>query len=204
MIIWSLARNWATSMPLGTSSSCACWNVTIWSIGSCSIVSSAVMIFVVLHMETRRWLLTSRSTRPEVTSTKYADDPLTKGGGVGVGDGVGGGVGVSVGVGTAVRVAVDAAGEASAFCQRASLDEKKMVVAPTRRTITRKAPMSRMRWFIEFIPFRQTKPFTNQTWTFRFSTGEPPCSRNNWWSACESVGYANWKVASVRRSGTRC
>src|SRR5258708_38253413 len=99
MLIWSVACNWAVLKSGGTSSSSACSMVTTWSGCKRSIASRAVMIFVVLQRGTRRCPCTFSKTRPEVASSKYAEEPFTRGGGVGVvgtGIGVAGGGGVSV------------------------------------------------------------------------------------------------------------
>src|SRR5260370_35839916 len=94
MLIWSVACNWAVLKSGGTSSSSACSMVTTWSGCKRSIASRAVMIFVVLQRGTRRCPCTFSKTRPEVASSKYAEEPFTRGGGVGV---VGTGIGVAGG-----------------------------------------------------------------------------------------------------------
>src|SRR5258707_14355400 len=148
MLIWSVACNGAVLMPGGTSSSSACSMVTTWSGCKRSIASRAVMIFVVLHRGTRRCPCTFSKMRPEVASSTYAEEPFTRGGGVGEGEGVGVGIGVSVGVGISVGVAVGGATEPSAACQKERTDGKKVPSTTTSTTISTRTIIKSVRCFM--------------------------------------------------------
>jgi hypothetical protein len=130
------------------------------------MASRAVIIFVVLHMGTRKWLCTFKSTRPDVTSLREAEEPLTRGGGVddGVSVGsVGTGVGMLVGrvVGTGVGVGV--ATEAAVPCPDEKSDEKRVTITTTSTHIRRKTPIRRVRSFMLLFPFLSKSNWMGQT-----------------------------------------
>jgi hypothetical protein len=111
------------------------------------------MIFVVLQRGTRRCPCTLSKTRPEVASSKYAEEPFTRGGGVGEGGGVGvvgTGVGVSVGVAAANAGGV---GKSPVFCPEEKRDEKKAPMMTTSTTIKTSKLSKRVRCFTLHLYF---------------------------------------------------
>jgi hypothetical protein len=93
-----------------------------------------------------------------VTSKRYAEEPLTRGGGVGDGVGVGVvgtevGVGISVGVAVGVRAGV----RTWAFVcwpKKENLAEKKVPIATTRTTISTSPVTRNMRCFMLHLYFK--------------------------------------------------